>query len=533
MRTDNSLRYFRRDFFMTKNINKQLIYAGNVKKSYGEKVILDFEELTIYQGEKIGLVGLNGAGKTTLMNLLSGETEQDQGDIIRRCEISYFKQFDELSDIYEIDTKELKEMKIAEQAWQENVSGGEGTRIRLAKALGSGKPVLFADEPTSNLDMKGIELVKNKLKKAETLVIISHDRDLLNALCTRIVEVRDSKLYFYDGNYDDYVQIREENLARQWTEYESYTSEKKRLTEVYRQKKEKAKTLTKRPKGMSAHEAGVRNLTSRHPKDAKQRRMEAGAKNVLNRIEHMEKKEKPKELPPIRPDFRLTNPPENKIVIEGRNIVFAYDTEEVLRGVDFEIKNGSRVAIVGDNGCGKTTLLKIIRDEFLKSRDIKPELPDLKDGSVRIVPKAVPGFFEQDFASLDYDRTVLENIMKISIQKEDIARMILARLLLTRTDIDKKASVLSGGERIKLSFARLFVSDANVLVLDEPTNYLDIPSVEALEAMFSQYEGTMIFVSHDRAFINAVATDIIMIENGIAKSYHGNLDEYEEYLNNH
>lgn len=495
---------------------KLYIQAENIVVRFGERKVLDFDRLVVYQGERIGLVGMNGAGKTTLLRVLSGELEPDAGTVKIMCEPHFFRQFSQGVDRLELDGKELKTLQIQDRVWQETVSGGEDTRLRLAWMFSSGKVLVFLDEPTANLDMKGIALLKKKLLDLDTMILVSHDRALLNALCTRIIEIQDGRLASYDGNYDDYAGQKEQALQRQRTEYENYTNEKKRLEKVYLQKKKKAASIEKLPKGMTPREAGLRNFLSKHPKDAKAGKMEASAKNVLERLEHMEVKEKPRELPRIRPDFRLTNPPENAVVIRGEEIDFSYeDGRKILRDASFQIRNRSRVAIVGENGAGKTTLLKLIRREYT---------PDT--GSVYVVPKASIGLLDQNMASLDFEKTVLQNVMEESLQTEAIARTVLARLLLSAGDMDKKAGVLSGGERIKLSFAKLFVGRANVLVLDEPTNYLDIPSVEALESMFSEYEGVLVFVSHDEEFIRACATEILEVRDGKTIPYPGTPEEF-------
>ncbi len=493
-----------------------VLQAENIVVSFGEQKVLDIDKLAVYQGERIGLVGANGAGKTTLLRVLAGELEPDAGTVKVMCDMHFFRQFSQGVDPFELDGKEMKAMQIQDKVWQEAVSGGEDTRMRLAWMFSSGKNLVFLDEPTANLDMKGIALLKRKLLDLDTMIIVSHDRALLNALCTRVVEIRDGRLTGYEGNYDDYTRLREQAVQRQWTEYENYTSEKRRLEKVYRQKKQKAVSIEKLPKGMTPREAGLRNFLSKHPKDAKAGRMEASAKNVLERIEHMEVKEKPKELPKMRPDFRLTNPPENAVVIRGEGISFSYENGgEIFRDASFRIRNRSRVAVVGENGAGKTTLLKLIQQECSPER-----------GSVYVVPKAAIGLLDQNMAQIDYEKTVLENVMEDSVQNESIARTILARLLLSAQDIRKKAGVLSGGERIKLAFARLFVGRANLLILDEPTNYLDIPSVEALEEMFAEYEGVLVFVSHDEAFIRACATEILEVKDGRTINYLGTPEEY-------
>lgn len=497
-------------------MQKLLLQAENITVWFGEQKVLDFDRLAVYQGERIGLVGANGAGKTTLLRVLAGELTPDGGTVKVMCGTHYFRQFSEEVDPFELDGKEMKTMQIQEQVWQDTVSGGEDTRIRLARMFGSGKMLVFLDEPTANLDMKGIALLKNRLLELDTMILVSHDRTLLDAVCTRIVEIREGTLTSYDGNYDNYTQLKEQALQRQWTEYENYTAEKRRLEKVYLQKKKKAASIEKLPKGITPREAGLRNFLSKHPKDAKAGKMEASARNVLERIDHLETKEKPRELPKIRPDFRLTDPPQNPVVIRGEGLFFSYEKgREIFRDATFRIRNKSRVAIVGENGAGKTTLLQLMRQEYVPEK-----------GSVSLVPKARLGLLDQNMASIDYEKTVLENVMEVSVQSESIARTVLARLLLSAGDMGKKAGVLSGGERIKLAFARLFVGRANVLILDEPTNYLDLPSVEALEEMFSEYEGVLVFVSHDEAFIRACATEILEVKGGKTLLYPGTPEEF-------
>ncbi|MDE7325891.1 MAG: ABC-F type ribosomal protection protein [Lachnospiraceae bacterium] len=516
---------------------RQYIRAENIKMKFGDREIFHIDRLSIYEGEKIGLVGVNGAGKTTLLRILSGELSPDCGTVKSFCQPFFFRQFAKQGggdkalgqdcgmgdliqcknmelDRYCLDGKVLSDLHIKDKVWAENVSGGEETRLRLAEVFSNDRPLVFLDEPTANLDCKGIEVLKRKLGAIETMVLISHDRALLNSLCTRILALEQGRLTSYDGNYDDYVEQKQAAVARQWTEYELYTAEKRRLEKVFREKKEHAKQIEKRPRNMSPREAGLRNFLSHHPKDAKARKMEKAAANVQQRILAMEVKEKPRELPKIRPDFRLTDPPENKIVIHGENFSFAYgDGSVIFQDATFNIANHSRVAIIGDNGAGKTTLLHLICGK-------------LAPGEVYVVPKAKIGLLEQNLTTIDYMKTVLGNVMEVSVQRESIARTVLSRLLFFEDDMKKPAGILSGGERIKLAFAKLFVSQVNLLVLDEPTNFLDIPSIEALESMFCEYGGTLVFVSHDKEFIRKVATDILEVKDG--KILHMNR-EFEQF----
>lgn len=482
---------------------KLLIEAENIEVTYGEQTVLNFERFYLYEGEKVGLVGINGAGKTTLLKVLSGSIEPTKGKVSQYCMPFYFEQFGDGLSFEDADYSEAGKLGVSDQLWQENVSGGENTRIRLSQLFSSQRAVAFLDEPTSNLDSAGVELLKKRLNEIETLVLISHDRALLNAVCDRIVEVSFGELNFFDGNYDDYLEQKALLKKSQYAEYENYQAEKKRLQGVYLQKKAKAKSVVKKPKNLTFSEAKAIALCGNRKPEDKARSLEKSAENVLKRIEHMEVKEKPKEEPVARPDFRLTNPPKNPIVIRGEHLTFGYGDKLIFDDADFIIKNGAKVALVGDNGAGKTTLIELI---------------NRREG-VYVVPGAKIGYARQDMSQIDMDKTVLENVRDVSIQKESIARIILARLLLTEKDIRKKASDLSGGERMKLSFAMLFVSDVNFLILDEPTNYLDIPSIEALEKLLMEYEGTLIFVSHDKTFVEHVATEKLLIQDGkITKS---------------
>lgn len=204
---------------------KLFMQADNIIVMFGEQKVLDFDRFVVYQGERIGLVGANGAGKTTLLRVLAGELEPDAGTVKAMCDSHFFRQFSQGVNQFELDGKEAKTLQVQDKAWQETVSGGEDTRLRLAWMFSSGKLLALLDEPTANLDMKGISLLKTKLLELDTMIIVSHDRALLNALCTRIVEVQDGRLTSYDGNYDDYMQQKSQAVQRQWTEYENYTSE--------------------------------------------------------------------------------------------------------------------------------------------------------------------------------------------------------------------------------------------------------------------------------------------------------------------
>ena len=330
-------------------------------------------------------------------------------------------------------------------------------------------------------------------------MLVSHDRELLDAQCDSIIEIEHGEVKRYEGNYASYLEQKKQAFERARFEYAQYSDEMERLTAAYRAKKEQARNAAKKPRGMSSSEAKVRDFSSmrRSPK-GKAKGLERSAENIKKRMEHMEVKEKPRELKKIRPVFSLTDPPRNPIIMEAEHLSFAYPNgREIFREAGFRLKRGSRTVLLGENGAGKTTLIRLALEGKL----------------IRVVPKAKLGYLKQDLSDLNESKTVLQSANETSIQSPTVVRNVLARLLFSARDIEKPVSVLSGGERVRLAFARIFVSNANVLVLDEPTNYLDIPSVEAIQAMLAEYEGTMLFASHDKTFVRAVATDALLIEN--------------------
>lgn len=487
-------------------MSKILLSASHIVQYFGERKILEFEKLNVYEGDRIGIVGVNGAGKTTLLNILSGELTPDEGTVIREVPVSYFKQFRERTE--QVDPQKSRELGLSGKLSRKNLSGGEMTRLGLAAMKGDSL-LTFADEPTANLDADGVELCCQMLEQCPTLLLISHDRAVLDRLCTRIIEVKDGCLHFYTGNFTAYRQQREQAVKRQEFEYQQYRSEKSRLEEAARQRSQASQSVRKAPSRMGNSEARI------HKREAveKAEKFDNARKSILSRLEQLEVKEKPRETPLVRIDFALTDPPANREVVTGNHITFRYGDNLIFENTSFSLPKGSKTALVGPNGAGKTTLMELIRSGA---------------PGIRIVPKAQIGYFEQSLDTLDLSKTVLENVMQTSVQTEKTMRGILARLLIRREDVFKKAGVLSGGERVKLAFAKLFGSPANLLLLDEPTNFLDMPAIEALQKMVEEYEGTVLFVSHDRAFLDGCATRLLRIEGRKLLPFAGNLSDWEK-----
>ena len=466
-------------------MSKILLSANHIVQYFGERKILEFEKLNVYEGDHIGIVGGNGVGKTTLLNILSGELIPDEGSVIREVPVSYFKQFRDRAE--QVDLQKCRKLGLTGKLSRELLSGGEMTRLGLA-AMNKDSLLTFADEPTANLDADGVELCCQMLEQCSTLLLISHDRAVLNRLCTRIVEVRDGCLYFYTGNFAAYHEQREQAFKRQEFEYQQYRSEKSRLEKAARQRSQASKSVRKAPSRMGNSEARL------HKREAgeKMEKLDNARKAILSRLEQLEVKEKPREMAQVRIDFSLTDPPANREIVMGDHITFSYGKKLIFENASFSLPKGSKTALIGPNGAGKTTLMELIWS-----------------GATGI-------------------RLVLENVMETSVQSEKTMRGILARLLIRREDVFKKVSVLSGGERVKLAFAKLFGSPANLLLLDEPTNFLDMPAIEALQQMVEDYEGTVLFVSHDRTFLEECATRILRIEDRKLISFDGNLTEWEK-----
>lgn len=495
-----------------------LLRGEKVKKIYGDRTVLSFEELSIYEGDKIGVVGVNGAGKTTLLDLLAGRTEPEEGRIQRFGSVSYCRQFQEEEKREDDGCGFQERLWRVPQDTRSEISGGEEMRRKLAEAFQGGKHILLLDEPTANLDREGIAQLAGQLKQVDTFLCISHDRALLNAVCTQILEIADGHIRLYPESYREYERQKEEERQKAEREYEEYIQEKRRLEAVFRQKRESAERMVKIPAGMAPREAHLRDFLACGGRNSggKQKSMNRAADNVRKRIEHMEKKEKPKKENSMRLDFSRTDPPESRKLLEAKQLDFCYGAHVIFENAAFSLSNHKKTALLGENGCGKTTLFQVIERAYREGAD-----------GVRLAPRARIGILKQDFSQLEPQKTVLENAMAKSVQDASVVKNVLAGLLFEPEDWKKRAAVLSGGERMKLAFAMLLVSAANVLLLDEPTNYLDLPSIRALERQLQSYEGGVLFISHDGEFVRNTAQELLLIENRKIIKFSGGMDEYE------
>ncbi|HBC29924.1 MAG TPA: ABC-F type ribosomal protection protein [Clostridiales bacterium] len=487
-----------------------IIECNKIKKFYGDRLILDIDKLNIYSEDRIGVVGINGAGKTTLINILSKRTEPDEGWVRITGKTEYVSQLDE-PKTNKISSEMASKFGV-KTSWNENMSGGEKTRFKLAKALENESMLIFADEPTSNLDIEGIELMEKKLTEYNgALVIISHDRSLLDKLCNKIIEVENGKIKTYEGNFSDYVKLRLHDKQRAQFEYEEYVNEKKRLEGAIVTTKQKVKSVKRAPKRMGNSEARLHKMGGQKAKANLDRKVG----NLEKRIENLDAKEKPKKSSKIKLDI-MASDIHSKIIIEGKKVNKSFGNKIIFKDAEFTIYNGSKVALIGPNGCGKSTLVKMITEN---------------DSSIKLSKGAKIGYFSQGMEILDSKLSIIDNVMESCIYSEDFARLLLARLLFKGDDIYKKVEVLSGGEQIKVSFAKILLQDINLLILDEPTNYLDINSLEVMEDTLKEYDRTILFVSHDRSLIDKVANKIMTIENYKIKIFNGTFKEFKEKKN--
>ena len=491
----------------------QLLNIDKLKKYYNDRLVLDIDKFEILEDEKIGLVGANGAGKTTLIKALIGKIEIDEGQIYLTDSYSYITQNENL-DI-ESGNSKIKSMLNAPDKFEEHLSGGEKVKLKIATALKEQKKLVIADEPTSNLDQKSISILEEMLKKHKgSLLLVSHDRDFLDALCNKIVELEDGKIKIYKGNYTTYLKIKEEERNRQEFEFEQYVSEKKRLEAAKIQKMNLSNGIRRTPKRMGNSEARLHKMGGQKGK----KNLDGNVKAIQSRIDKLEMKERPKSINQIKIHIKDGLEIVSKNLVEINDLTLSVNKDILLDNVSFKVKRNKKIALIGENGCGKTTLIK----EIIKNNNPK----------VKINPRVRIGYFDQSQEILDNQKSILDNIKKDSSFDETFIRINLNLFGFKGDDVYKKVGILSGGEKVKVSLCKIILEDNNFLILDEPTNYLDIESIKALEESLQNTDKTMLIVSHDRAFINRVCNYIIEIKNNKIEEFNGNYKNYIEHKAN-
>ncbi len=519
-----------------------------MEQRFGAAPIFSKVNFSIENNARIGLVGPNGAGKTTLLKIMTGRQEASQGEftVNKGIELGYIAQehdFDEEKSIWEemltvfqplIDQgQQLEKLQYAiadhpedeellrrldqaqynfeqaggytyqaeiksmlngfnfpETTWNKQIaslSGGEKTRLSFVKLLLKKPPLLLLDEPTNYLDLDTLDWLEAFLKNYPGAILtVSHDQYFLDHLATQIFELQHGELTVFKGNYSQYLAQRELRDQQQEAAYEKQQEEIKREEEFIQKNIVRASTT----------------------KQAQSRR---------KALEKMELVDPPKHKSKVRIKFDSARPSGKEVLIL-KDLAVGYPDKTMLKDISFQINKGDRVAIIGQNGIGKSTLLKTVMKQ----------LP-VKGGSIKYGASLDIGYYDQELQGLDYSKTVIDTIWDRhkDMNEKDI-RSILASFLFTAKDIDKQVSQLSGGQRARLTLTVLSMEHDNLLLMDEPTNHLDLDAKEVLEKALDDYDGTLLFVSHDRYFINELANKIVVAKDGQAKIYEGN---YTYYLN--
>ena len=530
-----------------------ILSCQSICKSFGEKVILNDASFHIEEREKAALIGNNGAGKTTLLRIIMEEISADSGQVVlmKDKKIGYLAQYQEIKGhrtIYEelLSTKQyiidmedrmraaeiqmkhasgeklerlmntytrlthefelengyaykselmgvLKGLGFTEEDFNkqiETLSGGQKTRVALGKLLISKPDILLLDEPTNHLDMESISWLETYLLNYPGAVfIVSHDRYFLDKVVTKVIEIDAGQVRMYSGNYSAYAEKKAQLRDAQYKAYLNQQREIKHQEAVI----VKLKTFNR--------EKSIRRAESRE--------------KMLGKIQRIEK---PTE---VQSQMRLSLEPR---VISGNDVLTveelskSFPEQTLFTDISFQIKRGERVALIGNNGTGKTTMLKILND-----------LIPADSGTFTLGSKVQIGYYNQEHHVLHPEKTIFEEISDAypTLTETEIRNM-LAAFLFTNDDVFKLISSLSGGERGRVSLAKLMLSEANFLILDEPTNHLDIASKEILEEALNSYTGTVLYVSHDRYFINQTATRILELTNQAVVNYIGDYDYYLE-----
>jgi len=538
-----------------------LLNVEHLYKYFNGQALLKDINFTVEDREAVGLIGINGCGKSTLLNIITGSEGYDKTpeglgsvNIAGKASIGFLRQNsglnseltigEEMKNAFAPLLETLDKMKILEKKMAyggdidsisheyaelssyfeardgyridvkikqvlngmgfgstptdrviSTLSGGEKTRLALAKLLLEEPNLLILDEPTNHLDFETLMWLEDYLKGYKgAIIIVSHDRYFLNKVCTRICEIEQGRLTSYRGDYSSYLVQKKMNSERQLKEYEAQQKEIAKLEDYV------AKNL-------------VRASTSK---------MAKSRQHMLDRIERIDKPLMYSKPPKIKLEYDIEPTKDIVRVVDCPLVVGeGADKKELIKSLTMNVRRGEHVAIIGANGIGKTSILKLIQG-------IIPH----EGGNISWGGNVKISYFEQEHAILDPHKTVLEEIMdRYPRLSEQQARSVLGAVLLTGENVFKPISVLSGGERAKLCFAIMALNRGNVLVLDEPTNHLDLSTKEVLEDALAEFGGTIILVSHDRYLLNKVASRIIEIKHDEVNSYEGNFDAYSEAVN--
>ncbi|WP_347490387.1 Msr family ABC-F type ribosomal protection protein [Desulfoscipio sp. XC116] len=477
-----------------------LLKANDICVEYTSREVLNIKELALYDDDRIGLVGSNGAGKSTLLKVLLGELIPPGCKVKRSGNFAYIPQLEETAVQESVDYSLIGRLGVSGLDTQ-NMSGGEETRLKVAQALSGQVHGLFADEPTCHLDREGIDFLIGQLKYfSGALLIISHDRYFLDEVVNKIWELKDGKITEYWGNYSDYLRQKEEELQNLAIRYEQFVAERDRLERAAKDKRKQARKVEQKVKGAAPKDMTKSSGRLGHQKTmgSKQKTLYNAAKSMEHRIETMGAVQAPEKARAIR--FRQSKALalHNPYPIMGTEINKRFGDKVLFEKTSFQIPLGGKVAFTGGNGAGKTTLLRMILD---------------RETGIFVSPKAEIGYFAQNGYKFRRDQGVMSFMEENCDYRQSEIRSVLASMGFSPNDIQKKLSVLSGGEIIKLLLVKMLLGQYNILLMDEPGNFLDLPGVEALEILMKNYAGTILFISHDQRLLENVADRIYTIKD--------------------
>ncbi|WP_455009630.1 ABC-F family ATP-binding cassette domain-containing protein [Oribacterium sinus] len=455
-----------------------ILNISNLSKSYVGQSVLKEVSFHLEEKEKAAIVGINGSGKTTLLRCILGIEEADEGGIAfsKDKKMAYLAQ--QHADMEQEDEE------------YESLSGGQKTKKRLEEILMEKPDLLILDEPTNHLDIGSIQWLEKVLKRYDgAVLLVSHDRYFLDKIVTKVIDLERGKARMYLGNYTAYAEKKKMIREAERKAYENQQAEIKHQEAVI----EKLKQFNR--------EKSIKRAESRE--------------KLLSKVERLEQPED------LQNEMRLLFMPReasgNDVLI-AKDLGKSFDEKRLFSHGTFSIQRGEHVAVIGDNGTGKTTLLKILNG-----------LIQADEGEFRLGSKVKIAYYDQEHAVLHMEKTLFDEIQDTYPDMNNTrVRNVLAAFLFTGDDVYKKVGDLSGGERGRVSLAKLMLSDANFLILDEPTNHLDIQGKEVLEEAIRNYEGTVLYVSHDRYFINQTATRIMELFSNRFDNYIGNYDYYLE-----
>ncbi|WP_026692569.1 ribosomal protection-like ABC-F family protein [Peribacillus kribbensis] len=546
-----------------------LIKAENVTVELNGMKIIENAALHIRQGERIALIGSNGIGKTTFLLAILGRLPIAKGTISRELSAEeiglmldddhpfegtvmdfmregnetcsrlkerieqlntqwtersgdelFIEEYNDLlqqySDVNGYDwelsiERILKELKVSEDLWgnlYSSLSGGQKTRVKLARLMVLRPKLLILDEPTNHLDVESVEWLAGWLNEYRgTVLFISHEREFIDKTATAVYELTETGTHRYDGGYSAYRTLKDEEIKTAQSLYQKQQQERKKLIEIIQQYKQYYQK--------ASGAASVRDPYAQKQAGRQAAQVKAKEK-ALEKLDQA-RIEKPREKKKIEAGFESESF-DGKQMAAFKDVTFSYNESPLFENIHLYIHRGERIAVTGRNGSGKTTLLKLLSGRLVPDK-----------GIIILNPQLKIGYFMQELEGLSKENTILEEILGIKEMTQEEARTILACFLFRRDDVFKKIESLSMGEKCRVAFVKLYFSDANLLVLDEPTNYLDIHAREQIEEALMGYHGSVVMVSHDPYLLRKVSNRVLHINQGNLQDFTGGYKEWEKY----